>query len=376
MRCSMSDSDNQNSSLVDEYKKIKPIYEEFTKKMKQLIESLILESDIKILSVTSRTKDEDSLVGKIEKKREKYAKITDITDLSGVRIITYLEEELDKLEQLIGDNFEVLPEFSVNKKQTMEPDRFGYISINYVVKLKPERAELLEYEKYKDLRCEIQIPTILQHAWAEIEHDLGYKTEPELPKKIKREFYRLSGLLELADDEFSRIKKEIDEYTKEVSEKIEESPDKILVDKISLEQYIRSSATVKELDLLFEDLYQSEKSDSIIVNPDELDFFGIKTIRELDDLLNSLKDELVEFSKLYFEKLNALYPSQSYQFHHPGDALIMLYFLKIGKTGDKKQVLDFLDGYGYFMLNEFEKNKRAQLIIEIIQELRENGRIT
>ena len=66
--------------------------------------------------------------------------------------------------------------------------------------LTPERAALAEYEAFKDMKCEIQVRSILQNAWAEIEHDLGYKTKEAIPVQSQRRFARLAGLLELADD--------------------------------------------------------------------------------------------------------------------------------------------------------------------------------
>lgn len=86
----------------------------------------------------------------------------------------------------------------------MEPDRFGYCSVHYVVEMSQKRLNLYEHQAYEGLKCEIQIRSVLQHAWAEIEHDLGYKSEIAIPKRIRRNFSRLAGLLEIADKEISR----------------------------------------------------------------------------------------------------------------------------------------------------------------------------
>ena len=72
----------------------------------------------------------------------------------------------------------------------------------------------IEYSAYKDIIFELQIRTTLQHSWAEIEHGLGYKSQYEIPKDIRRRLTRLSASLELLDEEFVHIAKEVDEYNK------------------------------------------------------------------------------------------------------------------------------------------------------------------
>ncbi len=62
-----------------------------------------------------------------------------------------------------------------------------------VAEIKDDRIILPEYQKFKDKKFEIQIRTILQHAWAEIEHDRDYKFTGELPINIKRRFRILAG---------------------------------------------------------------------------------------------------------------------------------------------------------------------------------------
>ena len=62
------------------------------------------------------------------------------------------------------------------------------------------------YGELNNLWFEIQIKTILQHSWAEIEHDLGYKTEFEVPRNIRRSFSKAASLLETVDDIFSDIR--------------------------------------------------------------------------------------------------------------------------------------------------------------------------
>lgn len=74
-----------------------------------------------------------------------------------------------------------------------------------MVTLSDARTSLPEYQRFKSAKVEVQVRTILQHAWAEIEHDIQYKTSATIPRDIKRRFMSLAGLLELADREFQAI---------------------------------------------------------------------------------------------------------------------------------------------------------------------------
>lgn len=90
-------------------------------------------------------------------------------------------------------------------KVSDDPTRFGYQSKHYLVKHLDTRAALPEYTRFSDRIAEIQVRTILQHAWAEIEHDIQYKSSSVLPRTIRRRFGALAGLIEIADREFQAI---------------------------------------------------------------------------------------------------------------------------------------------------------------------------
>ncbi|HIH95631.1 TPA: RelA/SpoT domain-containing protein, partial [Methanosarcina acetivorans] len=162
----------QMSNLIEEYKQARPEYEEYTKKIYELICNLIKESSIKTYSVDKRTKGIENLEEKLCRKGNAYNQLSDITDLSGVRVVCYFSSEVEHIAKIIEQNFMIIPELSIDKKKLLDPDRFGYLSLHYVVKLSETRKNLLEYRKCQDLLCEIQIRSILQHSWAEIEHDL------------------------------------------------------------------------------------------------------------------------------------------------------------------------------------------------------------
>ena len=132
-----------------------------------------------------------------------YARLWEVTDLLGLRVITYFEDGVDRVGALVEARLPVDFQHSVDKRRR-DAGGFGYRSLHYVCRA----GEALP----PDCRYEIQVRTMLEHAWAEIEHDLGYKSREAVPAEARRRLHRLAGLLELADQEFVAIRRELHDY--------------------------------------------------------------------------------------------------------------------------------------------------------------------
>jgi len=158
--------------IMKEYDEKIRLYTEFGEKLKLLIRDIIKAKKQPYHSITFRPKEKTSLSRKISKPESEYAELADITDIAGLRIITYFGDDVDKIAQMIEEEFDVDRENTIDKRLLLDPDRFGYLSLHYVISLEKGRAKLIEYAKFQGLKAEIQIRSILQHAWAEIEHDL------------------------------------------------------------------------------------------------------------------------------------------------------------------------------------------------------------
>src|SRR5258708_31765367 len=89
-------------------------------------------------------------------------------------------------------------------------EKFCYQSVHYPVKLRANRTALPEYARFSGLVAEVQIRTVLQHAWAEIEHDIQYHSAEAIPAAIRRRVMSLAGILAIADREFQAIQNEDD----------------------------------------------------------------------------------------------------------------------------------------------------------------------
>lgn len=180
------------------------------------LKSLIAAASIPFLSVSYRVKSAESFVKKAKKK--KYADpIKECTDVLGVRVITYIESDVNKVSEILRSSFLVDQANSLDKSALLEVDRIGYRSVHFIASLGDVRSALPEFARFKATPFEVQIRTVLQHAWAEIEHDRNYKLPTALPPELERRLFLIAGVLELADREFNGLATDIDAYTKSVS---------------------------------------------------------------------------------------------------------------------------------------------------------------
>ena len=115
--------------ILEQYDHDYHLYSAFTEKTRDLIIEILRENDIHVHSVTYRVKDRDSLAKKTSGPDSHYSDLHDITDIAGIRITTYFEDDVDKVSQLIEEQFTVDHENSVDKRALLDPDRFGYLSL-------------------------------------------------------------------------------------------------------------------------------------------------------------------------------------------------------------------------------------------------------
>jgi putative GTP pyrophosphokinase len=175
------------------------------------VRSLLDEAGINYLSVTGRTKSVASFAAKAVRQvdgRMLYADpLTEITDQVGVRVITYVRDDVDAVAGLLADQLTLLDDRDMGQ-ETAADGRWGYASRHLLVTAEPGSAPTEEDGGLDGRRASVQVRTVLQHAWAEFEHDIRYKgTIPdEHAPDLNRRFALAAGLLELADREFSAIR--------------------------------------------------------------------------------------------------------------------------------------------------------------------------
>lgn len=277
-----------NESILAEYRQNHSIYEQLECRASELLECELKQSGIMVFQLSHRLKTEESLRGKLEKKGDKYESALDLTDLLGIRIVCYFADDVDRIAGIIEGLFVVDRENSIDKRRVLEADQFGYLSLHYICRLSLDQAET---EDLCSIRFEIQIRSVLQHAWAEINHDIGYKSSAGVPRSITRGFSRLAGLLELADEQFTQFRDSVRNYEKESAETVRSDHlENLPVNEMTLYAYLQNDPAVQkcfrdnEIELLTEGCEEStERLEALQVLT--MDRFAEMTANNIDKAL-------------------------------------------------------------------------------------------
>ncbi len=182
------------------YSERRPALVTATDHYQDLVTTLLDDAGINYLSVTARTKSVASFAAKADRTVDGQRLYTDplaeITDQIGLRVITYIRDDVAAVANLLGNEMQLLDDRDMGL-ETASAGRWGYASRHLLVAMSGQQYP-----------ASIQVRTVLQHAWAEFEHEIRYKgTIPdEDAPDLDRRFTLAAGLLELADSEFSAIR--------------------------------------------------------------------------------------------------------------------------------------------------------------------------
>ena len=198
--------------ILAEYKERRPSYEEFAVVIHRLLDAMLKEAGYKY-QTTYRTKAPERLREKLIRKGAagtKYSRLGDVEDLAGIRVLFYSETDtkrfLNDLKKEVGESL------TVEERR----EKSGYEATHVVLSLGPKRLQLSEYRHLAGLKCEVQITSVLRHAWAEIEHDFIYKDIAGISTKDPERFARMKKQLEDILEKY--IKKASVEFEKVMQE--------------------------------------------------------------------------------------------------------------------------------------------------------------
>jgi ppGpp synthetase/RelA/SpoT-type nucleotidyltranferase len=210
---------------VPRFVEIRPRYQAY----EEFLSGLLTEACSKLAPlaiVQTRTKDIPSFAEKILRKRKRYTNSTEgippdplarITDLCGGRVVTQTADQVLAVCKFIEETLEVDTRNSEDVSQRLKSAEFGYRSVHYVVLVNPEQLKAAGIKQpvpaeIIGLKGEVQVRTLLEHAWADIAHQLAYKPEIKVPESIQRQCATLAAVLEQVDHEFGRLVQGLEQF--------------------------------------------------------------------------------------------------------------------------------------------------------------------
>ena len=279
----------KNRLILEDYRKQRDDFVKLGDVVHDMLKDIVDELKITVLGIEHRVKAEKSLAGKLERNGDWYSTLEDLTDILGARVICFFADEIDKIGKKVEETFVIDWENSSDKRALIKADTFGYLSLHYI-------CSLPFGEKWPDAICgkkfEIQIRTTLQHTWAAINHDLGYKSEFGVPRAVAREFSRLAGLLEIADDEFVRVRNDMHAYTEEIRQKIiDNQADDVHIDMISLNEYVKRNG---KMQAFLSELAKISHAEISEIDPEgyivQLNFLGKESLGDLQQMMEENRE--------------------------------------------------------------------------------------
>ena len=294
--------DNHVKDLLEEYNNNLPVYKKINEIVLEKLNSFSKDFNALINSISSRIKAEKSLEKKLELKGSKYQTILDVTDIVGARIVAFYADDVDKFAAKIEQTFLIDFDNSIDKRKLFNIDQFGYMSVHYICTIPKEMYYDENNPLINEIRFEIQIRSVLQHAWATIEHDTGYKSDVEIPKEYLRALNRLAGLLELADESFCDIKNSLEDYRRRVRQIVSSGnfadadlngdTFMIYVESGGFQTLNKRIATINNMEI-----QESNLTPFIKV----FKAFNFKTLKDLDDFVKDYSDLAYEFAIRQFD---------------------------------------------------------------------------
>ena len=168
---------------------------------------------IPYLNVEARLKSLESSLEKLTRKNYNDP-FNQIEDFCGNRVICYYPDDVDAIAALLRQEFDVLSEEDTQER--MKPHEFGYRSRHLIITIPNTWLAGHLYRGLGGLKAEVQIRTVMMHAWAEIQHKLAYKNLDQVPDAFQRRLFRLSAKFEEADEQLEQIRKDLTLYRAQI----------------------------------------------------------------------------------------------------------------------------------------------------------------
>jgi ppGpp synthetase/RelA/SpoT-type nucleotidyltranferase len=204
----------RDPALIKRFLDVRRDYEHLCAEVEYILRKLVSANGIETSSISSRAKTLNSFLEKLQRKHYENP-FDQLTDLAGVRVVCLYRDDVARVCNIIRSEFAVVED--VDKLDELGVDQFGYGARHLTLRL-GKSSSGARYDDLKQYVCEVQVRTVVQDAWAIIQHHMVYKRESQVPSQLQRKLNSLAGLFETVDDQFGRIREDRDAYLNGVRE--------------------------------------------------------------------------------------------------------------------------------------------------------------
>jgi ppGpp synthetase/RelA/SpoT-type nucleotidyltranferase len=272
------------TNIKAELARLEPIHKQLKEETIFILESILKEAGIKHHSLSGRIKTPESTIEKL--KRKQLTKPQQLNDLVGVRIVCLFLSDIKKIGDLIRGNFEV--EEEDNKIEDQDLASFGYMSFHFITKIKKTHSGP-RYDTIRNFPAEIQVRTIAMDAWAATSHYLDYKSEQDVPKELRKDFFALSGLFYVADQHFEMFFKSRLKSKKIIAQDFAKEPTgpNVELNLDTLQEYLKTRFPTRSHDNAY----------GLSGMVKELNDAGYRTIEEVEKVVSKAFDVVLKLEK-------------------------------------------------------------------------------
>ncbi|WP_447095738.1 GTP pyrophosphokinase [Pseudomonas sp. CF10PS3] len=264
--------------IIRQFLNVRHEYEQLCAEVEYILKKKITHNKVETSFIGSRAKTLNSFVEKLQ--RKSYGNpLNELTDLAGARVVCLYSSDLAVVAEIIRNEFTIIEE--INKLAEFDPNQFGYSAMHFIVKL-GKTSSGARYDDLRNYACEIQVRTVVQDAWAIIQHHMAYKKESQIPSQLHRKLNSLAGLFETVDDQFNSIRSQRDSYLLSIRESANTQKD-------FLENELNYDSLLEYLKWAFPDRNPGEAGAAIVL--DALKTLNYKSLRNVNDALEATKEE-------------------------------------------------------------------------------------
>jgi len=341
-------------------------FEDLRDRTKDLIERILEEEHLRIHSVQGRVKNRDKLKAKYLNPEKDYKCLSDMPDVVGLRVITYYSDEIDIVAEVIRREFD--RNSPDDDKRQNEPGHFGYSALHLDCSYLAIRLQQTEYRRFAQTRFEVQVTTILGHAWSEMHHG-WYDDRNSSPPDEERIFHRLAAVLELADKEFLAVKHERTQREQVASVRVASKAPATKISSESLTEFIDKTPEVTALEEEFAKLFGRELRPAIKSAEAErlarvVRAAGIETVEGLEKSLSANESALREYLVRCAPMLAALQRSEPPRKLSRGLSVYHLCLFLFGSKG-KDSLLALIQRAGRSLAPSLDVDEQVRIAEEV-----------